>query len=902
MEVTSCYTFSRPNFHVIEESTLSMRTEQARPVRLQDYRSPDWLVDEVRLDVSLHPTESRVTSELRLRPNPDNAPAPLVLDGDGLTLASVRIDGRALPDADFAATPDRLTIAQPPQRPFTLTIETLVDPSANTQLMGLYRSSNTYCTQCEAEGFRRITYFPDRPDVMAIYTTRIEADKAQAPVLLANGNLVESGDLPAGRHYAVWHDPFPKPSYLFAMVGGTLACVEDEFITMSGRKVTLQIYVEPGKEDRCGYAMDALKRSMRWDEEAFGREYDLDIFMIVAVSDFNMGAMENKGLNVFNDRYVLASPETAVDGDFAAIEAIIAHEYFHNWTGNRITCRDWFQLCLKEGLTVYRDQEFSADMRSRAVERIGDVRNLRTHQFVEDAGPLAHPVRPELYHEINNFYTTTIYEKGAEVVRMLRVLLGREAFRKGMDLYFDRHDGEAATIEQFVRCFADVSGRDLSQFMRWYSQAGTPDVVADGQYDSAAQTYRLQLSQSLAPTPGQPVKQPMVIPLKLGLVGADGADLPLKVGGKPAADVLTLTESSQTIVYEDVPERPVLSINREFSAPVKLTTNLSAEDLRRLAASDSDAFNRWQAVQTLATRLLLKNVGLVRNGASMVLDDGLLAALGAILSDTRLEPAFISLALGMPTEADIAREVGRDVDPDANFAARAHLRSAIGGALAAKLAATYDTLTSTAPYSPDAASAGRRSLRNASLDLLASTGEATAIARAMSQYQRADNMTDRMAALATLSLQDRPERAEALQDFGKRYESDPLIIDKWLGLQAMIPEAGTLARVRSLTTHPAFSMNNPNRVRALIGSFAHGNATQFNRADGAGYDFIADAVLTLDTKNPQVAARLATAFRSWRALESARRVKAEAALQRIADASTLSADVRDIVSRALAPV
>jgi aminopeptidase N len=438
--------------------------------------------------------------------------------------------------------------------------------------------------------------------------------------------------------------------------------------------------------------------------------------------------------------------------------------------------------------------------------------------------------------------------------------------------------------------------------MLWYSQAGTPDVVADGQYDSAAQTYRLQLSQSLAPTPGQPVKQPMVIPLKLGLVGADGADLPLKVDGKPAADVLTLAESSQAIVYEDVPERPVLSINREFSAPVKLTTNLSAEDLRRLAASDSDAFNRWQAVQTLATRLLLKNVGLVRTGASMVLDDGLIAALGAILSDTRLEPAFISLALGMPTEADIAREVGRDVDPDANFAARAHLRSAIGGALAAKLAATYDTLTSTDPYSPDAASAGRRSLRNASLDLLASTGEATAIARAMSQYQRADNMTDRMAALATLSLQDRPERAEALQDFGKRYESDPLIIDKWLGLQAMIPEAGTLARVRSLTAHPAFSMNNPNRVRALIGSFAHGNATQFNRADGAGYDFIADAVLTLDTKNPQVAARLATAFRSWRALESARRVKAEAALQHIADAATLSADVRDIVSRALAPV
>ena len=901
MEVTSWYTFTNSDFHLIEGNTPFMRTEQARPVRLQDYRAPDWLVDEVRLDVSLHPTASRVKSELHLRPNSESAPAPIVLDGDGLTLTSILVDGRPLPEAAYAATPDRLTITQAPQRPFTLTIETVVDPSANTQLMGLYRSSNTYCTQCEAEGFRRITYFPDRPDVMAVYTTRIEADKAQAPVLLANGNLIESGELPAGRHYAVWHDPFPKPSYLFAMVGGTLACVEDEFITMSGRKVTLRIYVEPGKENRCGYAMDALKRSMRWDEEAFGREYDLDIFMIVAVSDFNMGAMENKGLNVFNDRYVLASPDTAVDGDFAAIEAIIAHEYFHNWTGNRITCRDWFQLCLKEGLTVYRDQEFSADMRSRAVERIGDVRNLRAHQFVEDAGPLAHPVRPELYHEINNFYTTTIYEKGAEVVRMIRVLLGAADFRKGMDLYFDRHDGEAATIEQFVQCFADVSGRDLSQFMLWYSQAGTPEVVADGQYDSGKETYTLNLTQSLSPTPGQPVKQPMVIPLKLGLVGATGADLPLVTDGKAASDVHTLTGRSETIVYEGVTERPVLSINREFSAPIKLTANLSADDLRRLAAYDSDAFNRWQAVQTLATRLLLRNVGHVRAGKPLDSDEGLMAALAAILADTRLEPAFVALALSMPTEADIAREVGRDVDPAANFAARAHLRSEIGNALESALATTYEKLTDTAPYSPDAASAGRRALRNTSLDLLAATGQPAAIARAMTQYRQANNMTDRMAALATLSLHDRPERAEALEDFGTRYESDPLIIDKWLGLQAMIPEASTLDRVRALTSHPAFSMNNPNRVRALIGSFAHGNATQFNRADGAGYDFVADAVLVLDTKNSQVAARLATAFRSWRALERVRRGKAEAALRKISTASTLSADVSDIVNRALAP-
>src|SRR3984893_18347622 len=509
---------------------MDMRTEQGRPVRLEDYRPPDWLVESVELDVSLEPTATRVRAALTLRPNGNGAaPAPLMLDGEALTLRALKLDGASLAPELYTAAPDRLTIAQPPQRPLKLEIETLLALSGNTQLMGLYRSGQTYCTQCEAEGFRRITYFPDRPDVMAVYTTRIEAEKADAPVLLANRNLVASGDPPGTpRHFAVWHDPFPKPSYLFALVGGKLACVEDRFRTMSGREVTLPIYVEPGKESRCTYAMDSLKRAMRWDETAFGREYDLDILMIVAVSDFNMGAMENKGLNVFNDKYVLASPETATDGDFDRIEAIIAHEYFHNWTGNRITCRDWFQLCLKEGLTVFRDQEFSADARSRAVERISDVRGLRAHQFMEDAGPLAHPVRPRLYHEINNFYTATVYEKGAEVVRMIKALIGPENFRKGMDLYFIRHDGEAATIEQFVQCFADVSGADFSQFMLWYSQAGTPEVVATGGYDARAKTYRLEVAQTVPPTPGQPVKEPMVIPLAIGLVGRDGHDLPLK--------------------------------------------------------------------------------------------------------------------------------------------------------------------------------------------------------------------------------------------------------------------------------------------------------------------------------------------------------------------------------------
>ena len=881
-----------------------MRTEEARPVRLEDYRPPDWLVETVELDVTLDPVATRVRATLTLRPNGNGAaPAPLMLDGDALDLRALKLDGAALPPEQFVATADRLTIAQPPHRPFRLEIETVVDPSANTQLMGLYRSGPIYCTQCEAEGFRRITYFPDRPDVMAVYTTRIEAEKADAPVLLANGNLIASGDVPGtSRHFAVWHDPFPKPSYLFALVGGKLACVEDRFRTMSGREVTLRIYVEAGKEARCAYAMDSLKRAMRWDETAFGREYDLDIFMIVAVSDFNMGAMENKGLNVFNDKYVLASPETATDGDFDRIEAIIAHEYFHNWTGNRITCRDWFQLCLKEGLTVFRDQEFSADARSRAVERISDVRGLRAHQFMEDAGPLAHPVRPRLYHEINNFYTATVYEKGAEVVRMLKTLLGPETFRQGMDLYFTRHDGEAATIEQFVQCFADVSRADLAQFMLWYSQAGTPELVATGSYDADAKTYRLDVAQTVPPTPGQPTKEAMVIPLAIGLVGRDGRDLPLKLrdGRTIERGVLTLTKPAKTFVFGDIGEPPVPSLNRGFSAPIKLIANLSADDLRFLAAHDADAFNRWQALQTLATRLLLDNVASLRAAKPARQDGGLLHALGAILDDGTLEPAFIALALTLPGESDLAREIGRDVDPDAIFAARSGLRAVVGEHLAGSLFDHYRRLSESRPYSPDAASAGRRALRNICLDLLVATRRPDAVSLAARQYQAADNMTDRMAALSTLSLCDVPERAATLDDFYARYADDPLIVDKWFTLQATIPEPATLDRVKALTGHRAFSFANPNRVRALIHAFALANQREFNRADGAGYDFVVDTVLALDRKNPQLAAKLLAALKSWRVLEPGRRAMAEKALQQVAAAPSRSPDVADIVQRALA--
>jgi aminopeptidase N len=872
-----------------------MRTDIAQPVRLKDYRAPDWLVETVKLEISLHPTRTKVRARLSLKPNPLSAAAPLVLDGDGLSLVSLKIDGAAPPPESYIASADNLTIAQPPSGPFTLEIETLVDPTANTQLSGLYRSSGTYCTQCEAEGFRRITYFPDRPDVMAVYTTRIDADKAEAPVLLANGNLVESGDLAGGRHFAVWHDPHPKPSYLFAMVGGNLEHIED-------RDVTLRIYVEPGKRDRCGYAMDSLKRSMRWDEQTFGREYDLDIFMIVAVSDFNMGAMENKGLNVFNDKYVLASGDVATDADFAGIEAVIAHEYFHNWTGNRITCRDWFQLCLKEGLTVFRDQEFSSDMRSRPVKRIADVRGLRAAQFIEDAGPLAHPVRPELYKEINNFYTSTIYEKGSEVVRMVDTLIGPEKFRAGMDLYFERHDGHAATVEQFIQCFADVSGRDMTQFMLWYSQAGTPQVTVTGHFDSARKTYTIECRQSLAPTPNHSVKEPMVIPLRFGLVGKDGTDLPLSLsnGTHVERGVLVLSQPSQTFEFTGIGERPVLSINRGFSAPIKLVTDLTADDLVFLAAHDADAFNRWQALQAISTRLLIDNVANLRAGKPPQADDKLMAALAAILDDRKLEPAFVALALMPPGEGDIAREIGRDIDPDAIFKARAALRAEIGNSLGSQLAAIYDTMTVPGPYTPDAASAGRRALRNAALDLLAATGAPEAIARAARQYKTADNMTDRMAALATLSLYPGAERTQALADFYDRYAGNPLVIDKWFSLQAMVPHPDTLANVRALTGHPAFSLANPNRVRALIGAFAQSNPTQFNRADGAGYDFLADTVLALDAKNPQVSARMGTAFRTWRSLEDGRRNKAESVLTRIKTAPGLSRDLADIVDRALA--
>ena len=884
-----------------------MRTSVGQPVRLVDYRPPDFLIDAIDLDIVLDRHATRVVAILSIRPNPIGRPeAPLTLDGDELTLVSAALDGAPLGAADFEANASQFVLPSPPRRPFALRIETRLDPSANTKLMGLYRSGSAYCTQCEAEGFRRITYFLDRPDVLSTYRVRLEADRAEAPVLLANGNLEAFGEAEVpGRHSAIWTDPHRKPCYLFALVAGDLAHVSDAFITQSGRTVALAIYVEPGRQERARYAMGALKRAMAWDERVYGREYDLEVFNIVAVSDFNMGAMENKGLNIFNDKYVLASPETATDDDYAGVEGVIAHEYLHNWTGNRVTCRDWFQLCLKEGLTVFREHEFSADMRSAAVKRIADVRLLRAAQYPEDAGPLAHNVRPEIYHEINNFYTATVYQKGAEVIRMLKRLIGAETFRAGMDLYFNRYDGTAATLEDFLGCFADVSGRDLSRFMRWYTQAGTPKVAVRGLHDPAARTYHLEIVQSLAPTPGQATKLPMTMPLALGLIDPQGGDIPLVSSDAApeelAEGVFEFDGVQRAIVFREVPRRPALSFLRGFSAPVRVEDDLTEDDLIVLSRHDSDNFNRWQALQSLATRVLLRAVKAVRGGHTPERNAGLVAAFGALIEDARvgrIDPAFAALAMALPTEADIAREIGEDVDPDAIYAARKALRGALGRKHGAALFELHRQFATATPFSPDAAEAGRRALRNGALALYVDGNAIEGLELAHSQLSEADNMTERFAALSAIAMKPSSTRERALEAFGRKYVMEPLILDKWFALQAQIPERETLERVRALMKHRGFSMSNPNRVRALIGGFSS-NHTQFNRADGAGFALLEEVVLALDPTNPQIAARLLTAMRSWRSLEETRRAKAESMLRRIAGRSALSPDVRDIVTRSL---
>lgn len=879
-----------------------MRTDTGQVFKLEDYRPSDFSIPQTGLTFRLSPDATRVTAVLTIeRRDGAAASASLVLDGDGLVLKRIAIDGRELAPADYLATPDQLTILKPPAR-FELLLETEIAPASNEALMGLYRSSNVYCTQCEAEGFRRITYFLDRPDILSVYTVRIEARLDEAPLLLSNGNRVENGPLTDGWHYARWHDPFPKPSYLFALVAGNLGQVADSFVTMSGRKVELGIYVEPGKEGLAGYAMDALKRSMQWDEQAFGREYDLDVFNIVAVSDFNMGAMENKGLNIFNDKYVLADRETATDADFVNIEAIIAHEYFHNWTGNRITCRDWFQLCLKEGLTVFRDHEFSADQRSRAVKRIAEVRTLRAHQFPEDQGPLAHPVRPRRYREINNFYTATVYEKGSEVVRMIRTILGAETFRAGMDLYFERHDGEAATIEDFLKVFEDVSGRDLSQFALWYHQAGTPNLTVSSTHNPATREFTLEIEQSVPPTPSESRKRLMHIPLAFGLVGAGGE--PVAYGGVEGAavedGVIHIRKRRHMVRFSGVDERPAVSLNRGFSAPITLSVEQKADDQFFLAGHDSDAFARWQAFNTLLTDALIAAFRQILGGAKPAFSARLTGLAGKIAGDETLEPAYRALALSLPGEADIARDIGRTIDPDAIFAAREALALEIARANQDAFANLYGRLADDGRFSLDAANAGRRALRNILLDYLSLLpGGAPLAAR---HFEAATNMTDRAAALTVLAHRHdgSPEAVKALAGFEARYGADPLVMDKWFQIQASVPGPKTVERVRALTGHAAFSMANPNRVRSLVGTFSSANQTGFHRADGEGYRFFAQTVLEVEKRNPQVAARLATALRSWRSLEPGRQARAREALLAIAGAENLSADLRDIVERTLA--
>ena len=863
-----------------------------RAIRLADYTPPAYLVDTVDLEFDLDEHATVVRSRLSLRRNPA-APAaqPLVLNGQGLTLLSLALNGRELGAGDYVLGPESLTISDVPER-FVLDASTRIDPAANTALEGLYVSSGNFCTQCEAEGFRRITFYPDRPDVMARFTTTIRADRKRSPVLLSNGNLVGEGTLSDGRHYARWEDPFPKPAYLFALVAGQLVAVEDSFVTRSGRSVRLQIFVERGNEDKCGHAMASLKRAMQWDEERYGLEYDLDRFMIVAVGDFNMGAMENKGLNIFNTKYILARPDTATDTDYAGIESVVAHEYFHNWTGNRVTCRDWFQLSLKEGLTVFRDQEFSADMNDASVQRIEDVRALRAMQFPEDASPMAHPVRPDSYIEINNFYTKTVYEKGAEVVRMMQTLLGRDGFRKGMDLYFQRHDGQAVTCDDFVRAMEDANGADLTQFRRWYSQAGTPVVKARGAYDAANKKYALTLEQSCPPTPGQPSKLPFHVPVAIGLIDRKGKDL-------VPTRVLDLKEQTQNFIFEGVSEHPLPSLMRGFSAPIRLDAGYSDDDLVRLMAEDSDGFARCEAGQILATGLMLRAVADVQAGRTPAVAPGFIAAFGRVLQDEVSDKSLITLMLTLPSESYLGEQMA-EIDVAAIHQVRDAFRRALATAHRTRLLDLYRATAANDPAALDPVAVGRRALRNLSLAYLVTLGDDEVLGLCTRQAREARSMTEVQGALQSLCETRSAARSDVLDAFYAKWKDEPLVVDKWFSVQAMAPREDVLDEVRGLTGHTAFSIRNPNKVRSLIGAYAAGNPIGFHRADGQGYDFLADKVLELNKLNPQVAARMLGTMTRWRRYDAVRRAKMRAALERIAAEPGLSKDVFEIASKSLA--
>lgn len=874
------------------------------PTLLQDYRPPAYLTPTVDLDFVLEPEATLVTARQRFERNPaaGDAVTDLVLFGESQELLALRVDGVPVEAGRYRVEGDRLTLQDPPAA-FTLEVTSRIDPKANSSLMGLYISNGIFCTQCEPEGFRRIIWSQDRPDVMSTYRVRIEADQAAFPVLLSNGNLLETGELPGARHWALWEDPFRKPSYLFALVAGNLACLADEFVTSSGRTVQLRIYSEQANIEQCHHAMASLKKSMKWDEDRYGLEYDLDLFQIVAVNDFNFGAMENKGLNIFNTSATLADRATATDVDFVNVERIIAHEYFHNWTGDRVTCRDWFQLTLKEGLTVFRDQQFTADMHSAGVKRIGDVSVLRDAQFAEDAGPLAHPIRPERYIEINNFYTGTVYNKGAEVIRMLHTMIGEACFQKGMELYFARHDGQAVTCEDFVQAMADASGRDLDQFMRWYAQAGTPELTVKRSYDPVLQAFTLEISQSTPATPGQPEKLPFHIPIRMGLVGADGATLPLQLEGenepKGADRILELTETTQTFTFLGLESEPVPSLLRDFSAPVKLDAGYDDDELAKLMAHDTDAFTRWDAGQRLAGNVLL---GLVKDHSAGrpagALDQRLIDAFAASLDRAGEDPAIAARALSLPSSGYLGQQMAT-IDVEGIHHALDHTRKALGRSLRDRWLAAYHAHVDEGPFSLATAAMSRRALKNLALAYLALAADPEGQDLVRRQFETADNMTDSLSALRLLTEAGLPDGEAALASFYDRWQHEALVVNKWFSLQAMIEDDEALARVERLLAHPAFSWSNPNRVRAVLGVFAMSNLVGFHRRDGGGYRLLADKVLELDGRNAQVAARMLGALGRWRRYDAGRQELMRAELERVLAAPGLSRASYEIASKSL---
>lgn len=885
-----------------------MRTEQPKMIYLKDYQAPEYLIDETHLTFELFEDHTLVHAQLVMRRNPARGAGlpPLVLDGQLLELLSLKLDDTELGAGDYQQTPDHLTV-QPKAAQFTLDTSVRIHPETNTALEGLYKSSGMFCTQCEAEGFRKITYYLDRPDVMSKFTTTVSAEQHSYPVLLSNGNPIASGPGEDGRHWATWEDPFMKPAYLFALVAGDLWCIEDVFTTMNQRDVTLRIYVEPENVDKCQHAMNSLKKSMRWDEETYGREYDLDIFMIVAVNDFNMGAMENKGLNIFNSSCVLARAETATDAAHQRVEAVVAHEYFHNWSGNRVTCRDWFQLSLKEGFTVFRDAEFSADMNSSTVKRIEDVAYLRTHQFAEDAGPMAHAVRPDSFIEISNFYTLTVYEKGSEVVRMLRTLLGAEGFRKGSDLYFDRHDGQAVTCDDFIKAMEDANGAELTQFKRWYSQAGTPRLAVSEAYDSAAKTYSLTFRQSYPATPDKQEKQPFVIPVELGLLDAQGGEIALRLSGEAAATgttrVISVNEAEQTFTFVDIAEKPLPSLLRGFSAPVKLSFPYSRDQLMFLMQHDSDGFNRWEAGQQLSVQVLQELIGQHQKGEPLVLDQRLVTALSSVLADDQLDQAMVAEMLSLPGEAYLT-EISEVADVDAIHAAREFARKQLADSLFEGLWQRYQAnreLSKNTAYIAEAEHFARRGLQNIALSYLMLSGKPQVLAACLEQFDTCDNMTERLTALAVLvNSPFAEEKAKTLATFAENFKDNPLVMDQWFSVQAASTLPGGLQRVQALMAHPAFTMKNPNKVRALVGAFAGQNLINFHAADGSGYRFLADLVIQLNAFNPQIASRQLAPLTRWRKYDSARQALMKGELERIRASGDLSSDVYEVVSKSLA--